>query len=109
MAEKCKVTVYPRERFGSFHGLPCDRTAKIEKDGKWYCGIHDPQKKIDKREKWRQQNEREQAVREHAANLQQARQAVIDAARDWSHAIVGLREVNRLHEAVRRLEEMEGK
>ncbi len=38
----CCVKVYPRERFGSFHGHPCLRPAAVDVDGKYYCKQHSP-------------------------------------------------------------------
>ncbi len=36
-------------------GFPCNKTAKYNRDGKWYCGIHDPemneQRKIKREQK----------------------------------------------------------
>jgi hypothetical protein len=29
---------------GSFHGYQCSKNATVERDGKKYCGIHDPVK-----------------------------------------------------------------
>lgn len=41
MSEKktCCAKVYSP---GSYRRLPCGKTAKFERDGEWYCGIHDP-------------------------------------------------------------------
>lgn len=36
---KCCGTVWPA---GAFRSYPCSRNAKVERDGKWYCGTHDP-------------------------------------------------------------------
>lgn len=38
----CSQDVYPKERWGSFHPYKCNKPAVIERDGKWYCKIHDP-------------------------------------------------------------------
>lgn len=40
--QQCSATVYPKEQWGAFHGHGCARKATIERDGKWYCGLHDP-------------------------------------------------------------------
>jgi len=40
----CCVKIYPRESFGLFHSHPCQSKAKVEREGKWYCGTHDPVK-----------------------------------------------------------------
>ena len=35
---------------------PCARSGKVERDGKWYCGLHDPEsrkrKDTERRAKW---------------------------------------------------------
>ena len=36
---KCCGTVFPA---GSYRTYPCRHNAKVERDGKWYCGTHDP-------------------------------------------------------------------
>ena len=36
---KCSVRVYSG---GSYMGYPCGKSAKVERDGKHYCGTHDP-------------------------------------------------------------------
>jgi len=35
----CYVRVYN----GTYTGHMCSRNAKVERDGAWYCGIHDPE------------------------------------------------------------------
>lgn len=40
---KCCGQVYVPQSFHSFR--PCDKSAKIERNGKWYCGLHDPEAK----------------------------------------------------------------
>ena len=42
----CSVRVYN----GTFTGHMCSRNAKVERDGAWYCGIHDPEYVAKKRE-----------------------------------------------------------
>ena len=59
---KCCGTVFDR---GWPH--PCSKTAKVERSGKWYCGIHDPVAREEKQKKqhakWAEQwaKEREEA------------------------------------------------
>ena len=59
---KCCVTVYPNDRWGSFHGHLCRKKAIIIRDQKSYCKIHDPvfieQKNKAKYEKWDRENEK---------------------------------------------------
>ncbi len=43
MDTKCCVKVSPNDRYGSFHPHQCDNPPKVERDGKTYCTIHDPE------------------------------------------------------------------
>ena len=44
-ADTCCREVYPRgDRWSAFHGRPCGKPARVERDGKFYCGIHDPER-----------------------------------------------------------------
>lgn len=38
-SKRCEASL-----FSNFRGYPCGRTAKFERDGKYYCGTHDPAK-----------------------------------------------------------------
>ena len=40
---QCSPKVNPNETWGSFHPHQCKRTAIIERVGRWYCKIHDPE------------------------------------------------------------------
>ncbi len=40
---KCSAKVY--NSFGPGHRWPCSYQAKVQREGKGYCGIHDPVKK----------------------------------------------------------------
>lgn len=51
--KRCCKTVYPNERYGSFHGHQCSNKGVIERNGKLYCTIHDPVR-VDKQDKERQ-------------------------------------------------------
>ncbi len=50
--KQCSVRVFDN-RCGSWH---CQKPATVERDGKWYCGIHDPeykrQKDVDRQAKY---------------------------------------------------------
>jgi len=37
----CSETIYGAT---CYSGIPCGRTGKFEVNGKWYCGIHNPNK-----------------------------------------------------------------
>ena len=41
--KQCSVRVQSNDRWGLFHPYPCSKTAIVERDGKWYCKIHDPE------------------------------------------------------------------
>lgn len=49
---------------GSFRGHPCGKAGKVERDGKWFCGIHDPVKRDARRETDRKAREADWAQRE---------------------------------------------
>jgi uncharacterized Zn finger protein (UPF0148 family) len=40
--QKCSARVSGEGRWGAFHQHPCRKAAKVERDGKLYCGTHDP-------------------------------------------------------------------
>ncbi len=46
--QKCSEIVWPA---GAFRGHQCHNSAKVERDGKWFCGTHDPVAVIEKRDK----------------------------------------------------------
>jgi uncharacterized Zn finger protein (UPF0148 family) len=54
--KQCSEKVFPSGLYGSFHGYSCSKPATVERDGKWYCKIHDPEyvkaKDAKKRAKW---------------------------------------------------------
>lgn len=41
----------PTQSGGGYRFTPCRKTAKVVRDGKWYCGIHDPEAIKARREK----------------------------------------------------------
>lgn len=60
--------------FESFHNYPCGNNAKVERDDKWYCGIHDPERKRKKREAQEKTWEEESKKREKAFKRRSAEQ-----------------------------------
>ena len=43
--DKTKDKIRCEERiYENFYSSQCQKTAKVERNGKWYCGIHDPEK-----------------------------------------------------------------
>lgn len=52
----------------TFRGSLCSKKAKVERDGKWFCGTHDPIKIAERRSKrdakWAEQSKRDNARRQ---------------------------------------------
>ncbi len=73
------------DRFTFFN---CGKPAKIERDGKWYCGIHDPEKrrlKIQAQDaKWQAEREAASKAIAKKARLSFAERAVIEEAKEWA-------------------------
>ena len=42
---RCEVALMRR---GEWHSRPCGKPAKVQVDGRWYCGIHDPVKQAER-------------------------------------------------------------
>lgn len=47
-----------------WHCYQCTNNAKIEQDGRWYCGIHDPARREKRRKAKKEELEREWTVAE---------------------------------------------
>jgi len=45
--QMCEASVWNSGGFGGRYE-PCEYAGKVERDGKWFCGIHDPVKKAEK-------------------------------------------------------------
>jgi len=43
MEKQCSVMVAPNDKWGAFHQSQCLKKAVIERGGKYYCKIHDPE------------------------------------------------------------------
>ena len=43
MNTQCSVKVYPADQWGAFHPHQCLKKATVEREGKHYCTIHDPE------------------------------------------------------------------
>ena len=77
-AKKCSERIS-----GGFHSYQCSKSGKIERDGRWYCGTHDPVRIKEKREesarKWSErfraqrsaseQREKDEAEQKRRADL----------------------------------------
>ncbi len=58
---KCCKRVYSGTRI-DFGGHHCTKNATIERDGSWYCGIHDPVKVKERQEKADAEYRRKRAI-----------------------------------------------
>lgn len=54
-----------------WHKYPCSRTAKVERNGKWYCGQHDPEA-VKRRQEKSEQRWNEKQTEEAAARIKSA-------------------------------------
>ena len=43
MEQRCIAKVYPKDQWGSYHPYQCSKKGTVERDGKWYCKVHDPE------------------------------------------------------------------
>ena len=57
------------------HRSPCGKTAKFERDGKWYCGIHDPEKRKARSAAW---DAKYEAEREASRKKRQREEAAME-------------------------------
>lgn len=64
---QCSTRVY-----GRFRGSNCSKAAKIERNGKWYCGVHDPEKVAARAAKRTEEFEAGWAIRKARMKLEAA-------------------------------------
>ena len=85
MNEKCSKEIRSGSRgFDRFRFRPCGRPGKIEFDGKWYCGVHDPIKQTAKQDaKWRARQSMEATLAQESA--EQARKLAL-----WPEIVAAL-------------------
>jgi uncharacterized Zn finger protein (UPF0148 family) len=78
---KCCAFVY---RPGRFRASPCAKAAKVERDGKLYCGTHDPLAAQARRDatyaKWKAEHDARNRTDERNARIRAARDAVVSMA-----------------------------
>ena len=83
-AEECCAKV-----FRGYHHYPCVKKGKVQRDGKWYCGTHDPDKvaarEAERQAKWDAELKADEAKRK-AERIRDARAAafpaLVEALRD---------------------------
>jgi hypothetical protein len=81
----CCVRVWAR-----FSDHPCGKRAKVEREGKHYCGTHDPQKRIDRDVEMRAKWKRDDLVRAAERAVRDARDALVQSATDDVHGGSGV-------------------
>ena len=79
---RCSTRLFKR-----FSYCPCEHAAKVERDGKWYCGRHDPEavkRRDDKRNARWDEEERARIGARERANIRTHRidKLIADAAGD---------------------------
>ena len=52
----CCATVSGEKVFLRYHYKPCGRTATVERNGKWYCKMHDPVRIREREDARREEN-----------------------------------------------------
>lgn len=81
MAERCCKKLFGPEY--SFKGSLCRNPAKVEVDGRWYCGTHNPENVAKRRardeERWKREREASEAAHRRRLELAKATADVIDA------------------------------
>jgi uncharacterized Zn finger protein (UPF0148 family) len=70
MAEKQKCC---GERWSHFRWVNCGHSGKIERDGKFYCGVHDPVRRKEKEDARSAKFETERAERKRLAAIAERR------------------------------------
>ena len=55
------------EVWNNYTHWPCGKTAKFERDGKWYCGIHDPEKRKERSDEFSRRIVEESLMRRRTA------------------------------------------
>ena len=66
-----------------WHSHRCSNPAKLEHGGKPYCKVHDPQKDIDRREKWSREFEQRKAEGAHLNRIAALERAVVETAVEY--------------------------
>lgn len=61
------------------HATACSNTAKVERDGKWFCGVHDPAKGQAKREAWVKKNTARNVMHDAQDKVRAAERMALDA------------------------------
>lgn len=95
--QKCCEKLRGEGRWGSLYKVQCKKTATVTREGKPYCGTHDPQAIAERhqksREKWDAKLKAESDERKRAAAYAASRDAVVAAADAWAETRGGAADV----------------
>jgi hypothetical protein len=87
---QCSAQVNGQGNWGSFHQHQCSRKATIERDGVWYCRVHDPEyikrKNEIATEKFHEEQKRKR--------IEYAAPELLEACKEADHAIRKMRSSN---------------
>ena len=99
----CCVTVFGDRR----QNWQCQKNATVERDKKWYCGTHDPEKvkarDAARDEKWRKEGEEQEANRKRQAALNARRDLCATACADIPDAALAAGVVGQMRMALDQL------
>jgi uncharacterized Zn finger protein (UPF0148 family) len=73
VSEQCCKTSWQ-----GFHSTPCPRAGKVQRAGKWYCGVHDPDKQAARDAKRQVEWARKDRISDARSALHDARDAAAD-------------------------------
>jgi len=101
MKQQCEGTVYRPNNPMLHRTVPCTNPAKVQRGEKWYCGVHDPQKREERNQAFyarldaeQKERERETRRKELLEELMQAAQAAVADAElfenDYEEEVMGV-------------------
>ena len=85
---------------------PCRKPGKVERDGKWWCGIHDPARAQARRDKDKAALQEFRDAAQRSTAKFNARMAIADAAIAWRRGGFSATMSQDLLRAVRKWEEL---
>lgn len=88
---KCEARIVPRDRYGVWNPRNCEKNGIVERNGHWYCKIHDPVE-VERREseaikKYHEEFEKSERARALAAAAEDLLAALEQV--EWTNAVDG--------------------
>ena len=84
--EKCSKQVWS----GSWHTRPCKKPGKVQHEGKWYCGVHNPERRIKRDQEWRAASD---ARERHSAQIETEGRALLKRLGAAGYVDYGVRSI----------------